>query len=84
MVSIRLTFIAIYIIPWKIKEISRNCRKSVDVFQVTPIVLEAVGHLKGKKSGPPHDSSSDCLKNAPMILFEQLATSFRISDTLTC
>ena len=45
-----------------------------DVLQITPIVLEAVGHLKGEKSDYSHDFSSDCLKNAPMILFEQLAT----------
>ena len=50
-----------------------------DVSKITPsVVMEAVGHLKSEKSDPSNIFSSDCLKNAPMILFEQLATLFRI------
>ena len=50
-----------------------------NVSKVTPsVIMEAVGHLKSEKNDPSHNFSSDCLKNAPMILFEQLATLFRI------
>ena len=50
-----------------------------DGSMVTPsIVSEAVDHLKSEKSDPSYDFSSDCLKNAPFVLFEQLATLFRI------
>ena len=56
-----------------------NSRSLHDVSMVTPsIVSEAVGHLKREKSDPSYDFSSDCLKNAPFVLFEQLATLFRI------
>ena len=61
-----------------------NSRSLHDVSMVTPsIVSETVGHLKSEKSDPSYDFSSDCLKNVPFVLFEQLATLFRISDTWT-
>ena len=59
-----------------------NSRSLHDVSMVTPsIVSEAVGYLKSEKSDPSYDFSSDCLENAPFVLFEQLATSFRIHLT---
>ena len=56
-----------------------NSRSLHDVSMVTPsIVSEAVGHLKSEKSDPSYDFSSDCLRNDLFVLFEQLATLFRI------
>ena len=45
-----------------------------DVKKVTPdLVKEAVKHLKDGKSDPVHAFSSDCIKNAPDLLFQLLA-----------
>lgn len=52
---------------------------SVDeVHKITPIIVaDAVNHLKDGKADPIYDFSSDCLKNAPFIFYEQLASLFR-------
>ena len=42
------------------------------------IVKEAVGHLKKNKTDPIFQYTSDCLSNAPSILFEHLALVFRL------
>ena len=43
----------------------------------TDVVREAVSHLKKNKTDPLFKFTSDCLSNAPSILFEHLATVFR-------
>jgi hypothetical protein len=49
-----------------------------DVKKVTPdIVKEAAKHLKDGKSDPVHVFSSDCIKNAPDILFQLLSVVIR-------
>ena len=57
-----------------------------EVRKVTPVVVrEAVSHLKAGKSDPVLQFSSDCLKNAPTILYDHLAEvfqSFLIKDKL--
>ena len=45
-----------------------------DVQKVTPdVIKEAVKHLKDGKSDPSHQFSSDCIKNAPDIMFKLLS-----------
>ena len=49
-----------------------------DVQRITPsIVEEAIGRLKNNKSDPLFVFSSECLKNAPMVLCEHLTLLFR-------
>ena len=49
-----------------------------DVNKVTPLIVqEAVKRLKSDKSDPINAFSSDCLKNAPVILYEKLANLFK-------
>ena len=49
-----------------------------DVDKVTPeLVKEAVRHLKGNKSDPVYAFSSDCLKNAPDILYRHLSVAIQ-------
>ena len=49
-----------------------------DVERITPLIVEeAIKHLKNNKTDPVFDLSSDCLKNAPFILCEQLALLFK-------
>ena len=50
-----------------------NPSSIADVERITPIVE----HLKNNKIDPVFDLSSDCLKNAPFILCEQLALIFK-------
>ena len=51
---------------------------SFDVEKVTPeIVKKAAEKLKDGKSDPIFKFSSDCIKNAPAILFSHLAAIFR-------
>ena len=49
-----------------------------EVHKITPMIIaDAVNHLKDGKSDPIYDFSSDCLKNAPFIFYEHLASLFR-------
>ena len=49
-----------------------------EVMKVTPeLVKYAANHLKGHKSDPLFQFSSDCQRNAPAILFQHLACLFR-------
>ena len=49
-----------------------------DLRPVTPsIVEEAIKHLKSNKNDPIFEFSSECLKNAPVVLCEHLALLFR-------
>ena len=48
-----------------------------DVLKVTPLIAEAVSHLKSGKSDPVFEFSSDCIKNAPTLFYEHLALVFR-------
>ena len=49
-----------------------------DVQRITPsLVEEAIGHLKNNKSDPLFNFSSECLKNASVVLCEQLTLLFR-------
>ena len=49
-----------------------------DVSKVTPLIVkEAVGRLKSDKTDPVNEFSSDCVKNAPDVLYELLAQLFR-------
>ena len=41
------------------------------------VIREAAGHLKNSKTDPVIKSTSDCLSNAPSVLFEHLALVFR-------
>ena len=43
----------------------------------TDVVREAVSHLKKNKTDPLFEFTSDCLSNAPSILFEHLVIVFR-------
>ena len=46
--------------------------------RITPsLVEEAIGRLKNNKSDPLFNFSSECLKNAPVVLCEQLTLLFR-------
>ena len=55
-----------------------NPSSIADVERITPsIVEEAIRHLKNNKTDPVFDLSSDCLKNAPFILCEQLTLLFK-------
>ena len=50
------------------------------------VIQEALGKIKSKKSDPLYDFSSDCLKEAPEILYEYLANllkSFMIHSHIT-
>ena len=59
-----------------------NPSSIADVERITPsIVEEAIRHLKNNKIDPVFDLSSDCLKNAPFILCEQLALLLKYYDT---
>ena len=49
-----------------------------EVLKITgEVVRDAVGRLKKNKTDPMLKSTSDCLSNAPPILFDHLATIFR-------
>ena len=49
-----------------------------DVDKITPaLVMDAINHLKDKRSDPINDFTSDCLKNAPLALCEQLSILFK-------
>ena len=49
-----------------------------DVQRITPsLVEEAIGRLKNNKSDPLFNFSSECLKNAQVVLCEQLTLLFR-------
>ena len=49
-----------------------------EVRKVTPVVVrDAVSHLKAGKSDPVLQFGSDCLKNAPTILYDHLAEVFQ-------
>ena len=49
-----------------------------EVMKVTPeIVCEATKHLKGSKTDPVVNFSSDCIKAAPMVFYEHLANIFQ-------
>ena len=54
-----------------------NPSSIADVERIPPIVEEGITHLKNNKIDPVFDLSSDCLKNAPFILCEQLASLFK-------
>ena len=55
-----------------------NPSSIADVERITPLIVEeAIKHLKNNKTDPVFDLSSDCLKNAPFILCEQLALLFK-------
>ena len=55
-----------------------NPSSIADAERITPLnVEEAIKHLKNNKTDPVFDLSSDCLKNAPFILCEQLALLFK-------
>ena len=56
-----------------------NSASMVDVNKVTAsLVEEAISHLKNGKSDPQFQFDSDCLKNAPQVLYEDLAKLFRL------
>ena len=49
-----------------------------DIVKITPaLIKEAVSRIKNSKSDPVFDFTSNCLKNAPSILFDQLSSLFR-------
>ena len=51
-----------------------------DVQRITPsLVEEAIGRLKNNKSDPLFNFSSECLKNAPVVLCEQLTLQFSVN-----
>ena len=55
-----------------------NYTDARDVLKVTPALLkEASGRLKNGKSDPVYLFSSDCIKNAPDILFDHLSIILR-------
>ena len=64
-----------------------NSSHLVDVEKVTPeLIKEAACHLKSNKSDPTCTFSSDCIKNAPYILFQHLSVviqSFLIHGHVT-
>ena len=50
-----------------------------DVKKVTPeIIKEATANLRNSKSDPVFDFDSDCLKNAPDVLYSHIATLMRM------
>ena len=58
------------------KAIDSNSHFNVD--KITPaLVMDAINHLKNNRSDPINDFTSDCLKNAPFALCEQLSMLFR-------
>ena len=49
-----------------------------DIVKITPaLIKEAFSRIKNNKSDPVFDFTSNCLKNAPSILFNQLLSLFR-------
>ena len=49
-----------------------------DIVKITPaLIKEAVPRIKNNKSDPVFDFTSNCLKNAPSILCDQLSSLFR-------
>ena len=49
-----------------------------DIVKITPaLIKEAISRIKNNKSDPVFDFTSNCLKNAPSILFNQLSSLFR-------
>ena len=49
-----------------------------DIVKITPaLIKEAVARIKNNKSDPVFDFTSNCLKNTPSILFDQLSSLFR-------
>ena len=63
------------------------CLDIHDVEKVTPdVIKEASKHLKDEKSDPIHLFTSNCIKNAPDILFDLLSVviqSFLIHSHVT-
>ena len=63
-----------------------------EVTKVTSsVIADAVAHIKQDKTDPIFNFCSDCFKNAPEILYDQLAAIFRgfllhshISSVLAC
>ena len=54
----------------------------VEVKITSSIVADAISHLKRDKSDPIFKFTSDCIINAPTILYEQLTYLFQmLSDT---
>ena len=55
-----------------------NSYHLLDVEKVTPeIVKEAAAHLNSNKSDPIYTFSSDCIKNGPVTLFQQISVVFQ-------
>ena len=51
----------------------------IDVEKITPsLIKEAIGNLKSDKTDPLFQFNSDCFKHAPEILYNHLATIFRM------
>ena len=49
-----------------------------DIVKITPaLIKETVARIKNNKSDPVFDFTSNCLKNAPSILFDELSSLFR-------
>ena len=49
-----------------------------DIVKITPALInEAVSRIRNNKSDPVFDFTSNCLKNAPSILFDHLSSLFR-------
>ena len=49
-----------------------------DIVKITPaLIKEAVSRIRNNKSNPVFDFTSNCLKNAPSILSDQLSSLFR-------
>ena len=49
-----------------------------DIVKITPaLIKEAVSRIRNNKFDPVFDFTSNCLKNAPSILFDQLSSLFR-------
>ena len=49
-----------------------------DIVKITPaLIKEAVSRIRNNKSDPVFDFTSNCLKNAPSILFDQLLSLLR-------
>ena len=62
----------------KVKQnLKDRVNSSLNDVQTPSIVEEAIGRLKNNKSDPLFDFSSECLKNAPMVLCEHLTLLFR-------
>lgn len=55
-----------------------NSKSKNDISKLTPeIIQKAVSLIKSDKNDPIFAFSSDCIKNSPKIMYEQLATLFK-------